>query len=299
MTEEQKNELRKKLREKCKDTEQLPLEDEYPVFKRNRKLEVFCFIGIPILVAVVALGCFIMIRRANQYASSVPENVVESEDMSEAEQKQAFTGEYSAELIEEAVKGLYSEEQNDGSTWYYSVMDTIPNTDGTYRNSSVYANSDANIAPIFLNLKQDSDTEIQMYVTFIWYTDTELKLNQIQFQLPGQDDILYSMDVSDMVTVSNDNNGYYLYSVTIVPTEEFVAAVEACIEAGGGQYTFVGATKIANSDFTENQLGGFESLIQIMNGLEHPEEAVMGTETPETDIDVDVDMDTETENESE
>lgn len=206
LTEEEKKLFKEKMAARAaKQTavssyeSQKQAEEVHQKLVKARKMSIIVPIVMILLVAVVGTGCFFAYQKLSAMRNSIQQMDINSESSTESTMEDAakadasienaddlmWTGTYTKETIDEAVKNLYSyTDAEAGITIYYSVADSVPTSDGTFNGKSVYENSgDLAISPVQFVLVRTSDTDIQMKAKFAWYSDADKKIGITDVQL--------------------------------------------------------------------------------------------------------------------
>ena len=285
LTEEEKKLFKEKMAARAaKQTavssyeSQKQAEEVHQKLVKARKMSIIVPIVMILLVAVVGTGCFFAYQKLSAMRNSIQQMDINSEStMEDAAKADAsienaddlmWTGTYTKETIDEAVKNLYSyTDAEAGITIYYSVADSVPTSDGTFNGKSVYENSgDLAISPVQFVLVRTSDTDIQMKAKFAWYSDADKKIGTTDVQLKS-DKNKYNTHLKDGENDVEDKDGKVLESITVTPTVGFNDLMSQIIEKKSGKYELVGDKLKTENEFTESQINGYKELADVMNSL--------------------------------
>lgn len=289
LTEEEKKLFKEKMAARAaKQTavssyeSQKEAEEVHQKLVKARKMSIIVPIVMILLVAVVGTGCFFAYQKLSAMRNSIQQMDINSESSTESTMEDAvkadasienaddlmWTGTYTKETIDEAVKNLYSyTDAEAGITIYYSVADSVPTSDGTFNGKSVYENSgDLAISPVQFVLVRTSDTDIQMKAKFAWYSDADKKIGTTDVQLKS-DKNKYNTHLKDGENNVEDKDGKVLESITVTPTVGFNDLMSQMIEKKSGKYELVGDKLKTENEFTEAQINGYKELADVMNCL--------------------------------
>ena len=289
LTEEEKKLFKEKMAARAaKQTavssyeSQKQAEEVHQKLVKARKMSIIVPIVMILLVAVVGTGCFFAYQKLSAMRNSIQQMDINSESSTESTMEDAakadaiienaddlmWTGIYTKETIDEAVKNLYSYiDAEAGITIYYSVADSVPTSDGTFNGKSVYENSgDLAISPVQFVLVRTSDTDIQMKAKFAWYSDADKKIGTTDVQLKS-DKNKYNTHLKDGENNVEDKDGKVLESITITPTVGFNDLMSQMVDNKSGKYEFVGDKLKTENEFTEAQMNGYKELADVMNSL--------------------------------